>query len=259
MADRVYPAKPPAATTAPTTAAPAFPAAKSQLYGANRAAYRPPPNRKFRRSRRSCCCCLCFWITLIILSLILLAGIAGTAVYIIYRPHRPSFTISGLKISTLNVTSSSHLVSNIAANITARNPNKKIVFIYNPIDISVFSDGGVNLGSGKVPAFVHGTKNTTVLKASIATAGGGGQQLEEAAAGKLRSELKSKKGVPLRIVVDTKVKVKMGALKTPKVAIRVACTGIKASAPTGKSPASGSVSAADCKVDLRVKIWKWTF
>ncbi|CAN0881651.1 hypothetical protein LINGRAHAP2_LOCUS14359 [Linum grandiflorum] len=51
----------------------------------------------------------------------------------------------------------------------------------------------------------------------------------------------------------------MGGVKTPKVAIRVACSGIKASPPTGKSPTSGSVSGVECKVDLRVKIWKWTF
>ncbi|CAL1360801.1 unnamed protein product [Linum trigynum] len=264
MAERVYPAKPPAAAAAapPTTTAapgtaPAFPATKAQLYGANRPAYRPQPQRKFRRSRRSCCCCLCFWITLIILSLLLLAAIAGAAVYVIYRPHRPDFTVSGIKISTLNVTSSSQLASNIAVNITARNPNKKIVFTYNPIDISVFStaDGGVSLGTAKVPAFVHGAKNSTVLKAAIS----GGQQLDDAAAKKLRGELKGKTSVALRIRADTKVKVKMGGLKTPRVAIRVVCSGIKATAPTGKSPTTGSVAGADCKVDLRVKIWKWTF
>ncbi|CAN1837150.1 NDR1/HIN1-like protein 13 [Linum perenne] len=258
MAERVYPAKPATATPPlppPTTATAAFPATKSQLYGANRPAYRPQPQRKFR-SRRSCCCRLCFWTTLIFLSLILLAAIAGSAVYLIYRPHRPTFTVSGLKISALTVSSSSQLTSNIAVNITARNPNKNTVFVYDSVQVSVFSSkDGIELGSGEVPAFVHGKKNSTLLKVSIR----GGQKLEDAAAGKLRKELKGRNGVGLRIVVDTKVKVKIGGMKTPKMAIRVSCDGVKASPSTGKSPTIGSVSGADCGVDLRVKIWKWTF
>ncbi|CAN0878028.1 NDR1/HIN1-like protein 13 [Linum grandiflorum] len=252
MAERVYPAKP----ATDTTATAAFPATKSQLYGANRPAYRPQPQRKFR-SRRSCCCRLCFWITLILLLLILLAAIAGSAVYLIYRPHRPTFAVSGLRISALNVSSTSLLTSNVAVNVTARNPNKNVVFVYDPAGISLFSSDGVDLGKGTVPAFVHGKKNSTVLKVSVNN--GGKHKLEEAAAGKLRKELKGRNGVGLKIVVDTKVKVKMGGMKTPKMPIRVSCSGIRGSAPTGKSPTSGSVSGADCKVDLRVKIWKWTF
>ncbi|KAL0885849.1 hypothetical protein Bca101_009832 [Brassica carinata] len=75
-----------------------------------------------------------------------------------------------------------------------------------------------NLSSkGSVPSFVHGKKNTTLLKSTIGSAPG---DLDELSAGKL-GELKAKKAVPIKIVLDTKVKVKMGSAKRPKSGIRV--------------------------------------
>ena len=75
----------------------------------------------------------------------------------------------------------------------------------------------------------------------------------------LRSDLKRKTGVPMKVQMDTKVKVKMGNLKSKKVGIRVTCQGIRGVAPKSKSPSVVSVSDAKCEVDLRIKIWKWTF
>ena len=103
---------------------------------------------------------------------------------------------------------------------------------------------------------MHGTKNTTLLKAAITSSN---QELDDASAAKLKKALKSKKGLPLKIKLDTKVEAKMGALKTPKVGIRVVCEGIKATAPKAKSATTASTSNAKCKVNLRLKIWKWTF
>ncbi|XP_061982377.1 NDR1/HIN1-like protein 13 [Populus nigra] len=266
MTDRVYPSTKPAtngtAATNPSfpatngTAAtnPSFPATKAQIYGATRPTYRPQPNRK--RSR-SCCCACVLWTTAVIFILIVLAVIAGAIIYVLYRPHRPSFDVSGLSISSLNLTSASHLTTNINLNITARNPNKKLVYTYNPITISVTTErDDIVVGSGSLPSFVHGTKNTTFLRAAITSSG---VQLDDVSAGKLKADLKSKNGVALKLELETKVKVKMGGLKTPKVRIRVTCQGIKATVPSGKKATAASVSNAKCKVDLRIKIWKWTF
>ncbi|KAK7845830.1 ndr1/hin1-like protein 13 [Quercus suber] len=196
MADRVYPSSKPAtngtaAATATTTNG-AFPATKAQLYGATRPAYRPQPHNRRRQHSRSCCCSCCIWLTFFLLLLILLGAIAGAIVYVLYRPHRPTFSVTSLKVSHLNVTSSSTINSN----------------------------------------------------GSVST---------------LKTELKSKSGIPLKIEFDTKVKAKMGGLKTPKVGIRVTCDGITATVPTGKTAATASTSASKCKVDIRIKIWKWTF
>ncbi|KAK8664383.1 hypothetical protein V6N13_084176 [Hibiscus sabdariffa] len=257
MTDRVYPSSKHPATTPSAAAAanPSFPPTKAQRYGAARPLYRPQTKRHRRRS----CCCSCFlWTTVAILLILLLAAVASAIIYVLYRPHRPTFTVSSLKVSTLNITSSSKLITNISLSIAAKNPNKKLVFTYNPITVSLTAAEGVEIGHGSFSSFVHGTKNTTHLKAAI-TSGRNSQELDDASAERLRTGLKSKSGLPLKIKLETKVKAKMGALKTPKVGIRVVCGGIKATAPKGKSATIASTSNAKCKVDLRLKIWKWTF
>ncbi|KAK9281353.1 hypothetical protein L1049_004253 [Liquidambar formosana] len=253
MTDRVYPSsKPQAVNGTTTTANPAFPATKAQLYGATRPVYRPQPHP--RRQRRSCCCSLCLWLTLLIILLLLLAAIAGAVIYVLYRPHRPDFSVTALRISQFNLTSSSQLNAKLNLTIAARNPNKKLVFYYDAMSVSV-SSNGVDVSDGTVPAFVHGTKNTTALR--VLTTSAAAQQLDTTSASTLKSDMK--KGLPLKVRVDTKVKVKIGGLKTTKLRIRVSCDGIEATVPTGKSPTTASTSGSKCKVDLRIKIWKWTF
>lgn len=269
MTDRIYPSAKPNTNgttngTATTTAGAgvtdtgnqSFPATKAQLYGATRPPYRPQLKR--HRYRRSCCCSCCLWLTVILIILILLVAIAGGILYVLYRPQRPSFSVSSLRIQTLNLTSSQTLLTNIKLNVITRNPNKELVFYYDPITITVKSNDNddVNVGAGSFPSFRHGTKNTTELKAAIKS---NGQELDDASASKVKTQLKSKSGLPLKIKLETKVKVKMGAVKTPKVRIRVTCEGIKATAPTGKTASLASTSNAKCKVDWRIKIWKLTF
>lgn len=259
MADRVYPAAKPAAangTAAPAVnggANPAFPANKAQLYNATRPTYRPQPPPR-RKHRRSCCCCCCLWTTFFIITIVLLAAIAGAIFWVLYRPQRPSFSVSSLQVSQFNLTSTK-LVSKFNLTVIARKPNKKVTFFYDPINIS-FSSDDVDIGSGSLPALTHGTKNVTTLKTVVSNSG---QNLDDSAVSALRSKLKNKKTLPLEIQLDTKVKVKVGSLKTKKVGIRVKCNGIKITVPTGKSPTKATTSDVKCNVDLRVKIWKWTF
>lgn len=218
-----------------------------------RPAYRPPaPSKAPRRRGRLCSCCL--WLTFLISALILLAAIAGAIFYLIYRPHRPTFTISTLRLSAFNLTTSNQLATSLDLSITTRNPNRKLVFSYDPISISASSDG-LPIGDGSVLGFVQGTKNTTVLKTTIATSG---KRVDSSAA----SDLKKKSSVPIEIDLETKVIVKIGALKTKKITIRVTCGGINAAVPKSKGkkakPAPEFSPDASCDVKMRIKIWKWT-
>ncbi|KAJ0257248.1 hypothetical protein HA466_0081480 [Hirschfeldia incana] len=253
--DRVYPASKP-----PGAANPTFPANKAQLYSANRPAYRQPASRHRRTHSRGCCCRCCCWTIFALILLILIAAAASAVVYLIYRPRQPTFTVSSLKVSSLNFTSANHLTTAIALSVIAKNPNKNVGFTYDATDITVFKvspgDDDVVIGKGSIPSFLHGKKNTTLLKSTIGSAPG---DLDELSAGKLKGELKAKKSVAIKIVLDTKVKVKMGSVKSPKSGIRVTCEGIKAAAPSGKKATTAGTSGAKCKVDLRIKIWKFTF
>ncbi|KAG6770526.1 hypothetical protein POTOM_026211 [Populus tomentosa] len=250
MSDKVFPSSKPAAngtaTNATTNNPPPATTNKSHLYNpTSRPPYRPQPHARRHRSRsgRNICCCCCFWTILTILLLLLLAAIAGAALYILYRPHRPSFTITSLRIHRLNLTtspdsSSSHLSTLFNLTIISKNPNSHISLDYEPFTVSALSDGNdVFLGNGTLPAFSLSTKNQTSFRNVVVS---GSNDLDVDAVNSLRSDLKKKKSengsVMLKIEMDTKVKMKVGGLKTKKVGIRVTCDGIKGSIPKGKTP-----------------------
>lgn len=260
MAERTYPASKPvaangAANGGGATAGAAFPATRAQLYGATRPVYRPqapkaPPPRR-RRGRRGCCCRCCIWVTLILLAIIFLAAIAGGIFYAIYRPQRPTFSVSSLKLSTFNVTTADVLSSRLDLSVTTRNPNKKLVFLYEPISISA-TTGDVAVGDGSFPAFVHEAKNTTVLNATVARAD---LKLDATAA----ADLKKKTSLPLQILLETRAGVKVGSVKTKKMKIRVSCAGADVPVPKGKNTSAASSPNVTCKVKLGLRIWKWYF
>lgn len=205
-------------------------------------------------ARRGLCrsCCLCS-VTLLAL-LILLAAIAVGIFYAVYRPHRPAFSIASLRVAALNVSAAGQLVaSRIDVNVTVRNPNKKLVFLYDPISVSVIaaSGSGVNVGDGSFEGFVQEGRSSKILSA---TAASGRQQLQAGEAADLR------KSTSLRVDVEmrTKAGVKIWNLKTKKMGIEVLCESINAAVSRGKAAAAAVSSGGDCKVKLRnIKIWKW--
>ncbi|XP_076884940.1 NDR1/HIN1-like protein 13 [Bidens hawaiensis] len=246
MAEKIHPAGKPAGAPAPTTNL-IFPATKPLLHSTTRPVYRPQPRRTHRRSF---CCSICLYLTVTIIILILIAAVAGGVTYVIYRPHRPMFSISQLHVTQFNLTSSNKLTTKFNLTVTVHNPNKKILLYYDRVIIS-FKSHGVNVGDGNIPAFVSPKKNTTALRTVVSLTG---QTVDDI---NLKFDFKNKKSVDLKTQMDTKVKVKIGSLKTKKLTIRVTCDGIKV--PVGKTAAATVASGGGkCKVDVRIKIWKWT-
>ncbi|KAK8935972.1 hypothetical protein KSP39_PZI013671 [Platanthera zijinensis] len=214
------------------------PPSKSQLY--NRPIYRPQAPQSSNRCRR---CCRSLIIAL--LSLILLAAVAGGIFYAIFRPQRPTFSITSIRISALNSTPSNHLTSRLNITITARNPNRKIAYLYDQISISISSNGAA-IGEGSLPGFVHGAKSAAVMSSTASTS----------------ADLR-KSGIPLEIDMETKVGIKLGKVSTKRVGFKIYCDGIEIASPRDnnkKKPAPAPAAALDstCKVKLRMQIWKWT-
>ncbi|EES19193.1 NDR1/HIN1-like protein 13 [Sorghum bicolor] len=299
MADRVYPAAkpnpPPGAATAANgagtgngNAAASFPAPKSQMY--QRPIYRPQAPAKRRRGRScrcSFCCCFC-WALLAIILLAFVAAVAGGAFYLLYRPQRPSFTVSSVRLASLNLTSSPTaplLTDAITLTVTARNPNKKMVYLYDDLTVSVATAANaVSLGSTTVPGFTHAAGNTTVVTATVSS---NAVTVDPSGAG---SDIKRSGAFSVVVDADTSAGVRVGGLKTKKIGIQVHCEGIKVTPPppapapapkrvkgknstvalapapapaadaaTTRTAATVSTAAHSCKVRVRVKIWKWTF
>ncbi|KAI4376989.1 hypothetical protein MLD38_014688 [Melastoma candidum] len=284
MTDRVYPSSKPNANAkangngnvaAPngTSAAhppPPVPApapSKAQLYRP----YNPPASQHRRHGRRrtdgcrcSPCRC-CFWTILLILLILLIAATVSAVLYLLYHPHKPSFTVSYLQTGRLNLSSSSAAASSpslsASFNLTllAKNPNSHIfTYFFDPTVVSLLSSSSVLLGNSTLPAFVSFPKNQTSFRNVVAS--GDFQDLDADSVTALRSDLRKKNGVPLTVQLDTKISVKAGGLKSKRVGIRVTCDGFRGVVPPkGKAAAVASVGESKCTVDLRIKIWKFTF
>ncbi|PUZ58496.1 hypothetical protein GQ55_5G513300 [Panicum hallii var. hallii] len=248
--------------------------------------YRPQQGpAKRRRGGRSCpfsCCCCFFWTVLVILLLAFIAAVVGGAFYLLYRPHRPAFTLSVARVTKLSVSSSATapaVTDAIDVTLTARNPNKKLVYFYDDFAVTAATAANaVPLGEGSVPGFAHEAGNITVIKATVSASA---LAIDPAAS----SDIKKSGEFPITVDLETKAGVKVGGLKTKKIGIQVHCEGIKVAAPAPPPPAKkkklakaaaaapapaavddapappapAATVARVCQVRIRVKIWKWTF
>ncbi|KAL7114070.1 hypothetical protein ACP275_04G097600 [Erythranthe tilingii] len=253
--ERVYPssanggAAPAAANGGPSLAVPPN---KAHPYNAARPVYRPkaPPRRSHRRG---CCCSCCLCTTLFIFIILLLAAIAGAVFYALYRPHRPSFTVASLSLSEFNLTDTA-VTSAFNVTITARNTNSEIAFFYDQISVKIIS-GEIGIGDGIFPGFTLSKKNATNLRAIVSSANyvfPDGTDISS-----LKSSFNSR-NLPVKIQMETKVKTKIGKIETKKLKIRVYCNGINIGIPNGKTASVAAISNLKCKVDPRIKIFKWT-
>ena len=261
--------------------------------------YRPQGPAKGRRGGRSscrfsCCCCF-FWAVLVVLLLALVAAVAGGGFYLLYRPHRPAFTLSVARVNKLSLSSSATapaLTDSIDFTLTAKNPNKKLVYLYDDFTVTAATAANaVPLGEATVPGFLHEANNITVIKATVTAAALG---VDPTAAS---SDIKKSGTFAITLDLETKAGVKVGGLKTKKIGIQVHCDGIKVAAPAAApapakkkgvkltvakapskapavveapepsaavddattSPPAATTVARVCQVRIRVKIWKWTF
>ncbi|KAH7658219.1 hypothetical protein IHE45_17G073300 [Dioscorea alata] len=186
-----------------------------------------PPTR--RRRRRSFCCRACFWVTIIILSLIVLLAVAGLLAYLWFQPRLPSYRIESLRASRFNVSSrsdgSSYLDATAAVDVQAANHNGKMGLSYADLEawVSVADDDGdLTIGSSSAPGFVQGKRNSTVTRFSASEKG---MMVDEAVGRRMAVRFKSKElrfGVELR----TKVGLRVGGKSTGRVPIRVVCDAV---------------------------------
>ncbi|CAO2209564.1 unnamed protein product [Urochloa humidicola] len=282
----------------PTPQPPAAAGGAPKMY--QRPIYRPQQGgAKRRRGGRSCpfsCCCCFFWTVLVILLLAFIAAVVGGAFYLLYRPHRPAFTLSAARVTRLSLSTSATapaLTDAIDVTLTAKNPNKKLVYFYDDFAVTAATAANaVPLGDASVPGFAHEAGNITVIKATVSASA---LAIDPTAS----SDIKKSGEFPITLDLETKAGVKVGGLKTKKIGIQVHCEGIKVTAPAppppakkkklakaaakAPAPAAAAAAAAEapepsaavddapappapaatvarvCSVRIRVKIWKWTF
>lgn len=260
MTERIYPSAAKAATNQP-------PPSKSHRNPPIRhqnpyrtSTGKPPLPRRRSISARRCLCQVCLWSTIVVLGVLLLAVIAAAAFYVLYHPHLPQFSPTSLKISSFNLTTTSdgvkHLTTRVNLTLSSKNPNSKISFFYDPVTVTLLTLSDVALSGGSFPAFNSTPNAINVLHATMGLTS---QLLDVASVNSLEADLKAKKGLPLKIVMDTMVRVKFEKLNMRKIGIRLTCDGIRGVLPKGKSINSSNTLNSKCEVDLRIRILKTTF
>jgi hypothetical protein len=194
--------------------------------------YRPQQGAAKRRRGRSCpfsCCCCFFWAVLVILLLAFIAAVVGGAFYLLYRPHRPAFTLSVARVTKLSLSSSATaptLTDAVDFTLTAKNPNKKLVFFYDDFTVAAATAANaVPLGEATVPGFAHEAGNISVINGTVSASA---LTVDPAAAS---SDIKKSGSFPITLDLETKAGVKVGGLKTKKIGILVHCDGVKVTAP----------------------------
>ncbi|KAK4380356.1 hypothetical protein RND71_002218 [Anisodus tanguticus] len=218
---------------------------KDQIYK-----YPPPENSHRyesltkRKPRRSCCCrCFCFTFS-VILILIISLGIITGVLYLVYRPEAPSYNISGMTIKNFNLTASSTISPEFNISVRAENPNNKLGIYYCKGSSLTIVYAGVDLSTGVLPVFYQPANNVTVFKTVLK---GSKVILGSAVNSTLRNEQRKGK-VPLRVNIKAPVKIKIGAVKTWEITVKVKCD-VTVDTLTVKS----TLVSKDC--DYSVRLW----
>ncbi|KAK3152676.1 hypothetical protein QOZ80_2BG0162040 [Eleusine coracana subsp. coracana] len=239
----------------------------AHLYRAQHGAPPPPPPRKPRhrqhhRRRGSACSCrrACCLTTGVFLLLLCLALAASCLAYLYYRPRAPTFHLQPLRPVRLRLANTSSFPSTMDAAVGVKavswNPNDRVAFRYGAGEgrVSLVDpDGDVDLGSADVAAFEHAPR-TVASVAFVAAAKG--VVLDEAVAARVRERYRRRQ-LAFRVVVDARVGVRVGGMRSAMVPVRLACDGGVMAAPRGGSDGGSNLLGPMSKCQVYLFRVRW--
>eukprot|EP00250_Pteridium_aquilinum_P008955 c18336_g1_i1 orf=430-1314(+) len=200
-----------------------------------------------RRGRRGCCrsCCCCLaWLCAVVGGIIFILGIAALVLYLVLQPKAPDFSVTDATIAAFNLTAaplsadntspgaSLYLNADVTFDVRAENPNKKIGIYYDEVDVTLFYEDA-KIGTGSIPAFYQGHKNTTLLYLHMK---GQDVGLTPSLGSSLQTTLKNADAtVLLHSKTLAQVRIKIGSWKSRAAKFQVDCT-VEMSQPTAPNP-----------------------
>eukprot|EP01018_Ginkgo_biloba_P020628 Gb_26591 [translate_table: standard] len=171
-----------------------------------------------RRHSYSCCCCLLKLLLEIVVTLVVVLGIAALVFWLVVRPTKPKFYVETASFSQFYITAQGRLNANIDLTVTARNPNKKMGIYYDTVQARAYYEGE-RISWTPLPSFYQGHKNTTLLRPTLTARS---LYLPTAVSDRL-SEDKSNGLVDINIRLNSRVRFKLGKLKTKRHSVKVNC------------------------------------
>ncbi|XP_043689273.1 NDR1/HIN1-like protein 1 [Telopea speciosissima] len=176
---------------------------------------------------------------------LLLAGVTVLIVWVVYRPHKPRFTVVGAAIYDLNTTSPPIISTTMQFTIVTRNPNRRVSIYYDRLSAFVsYRNQEITLPTVLPPLF-HERHSTVALSPIL---GGGAVPVSmEVENGLVMDEAYGVVG--LRLVVLGRLRWKAGPFRSGHYGVYVKCdmlVGLKKGF-VGQVPLLGS---PDCIVDI---------
>ncbi|XP_022926156.1 NDR1/HIN1-like protein 3 [Cucurbita moschata] len=139
----------------------------------------PAPSKSYHRPSRgdggcgccgclgclcNCCCgCIVNLICQIIITVVIVVGIVVFLLWLIFRPNLLQFHAVDASLTQFNFsTANNNLHYNLALNVTARNPNRRIGIYYDDVEVSAFYESQ-RFSTVNLSQFYQGHKNTSLL------------------------------------------------------------------------------------------------
>lgn len=164
--------------------------------------------------------------------------------YLVFRPEALKYSVNQISIKGLNLTSPLPISPEFYVSIRAQNPNDRIGIYYEKGSSVDVYYSGVRLCTGVLPVFYQPSNNVTVFETALK---GSSIVLSSGVRSALLKGQREKK-VPLRLNLKVPAKIKVGAVKTWTINVKVRCE-LTVDSLTARS----RIVSKDC--DYSVKLW----
>ncbi|KAH0980044.1 hypothetical protein GBA52_007221 [Prunus armeniaca] len=115
---------------------------------------------------RSICTCLSI--------ILLLAGVTALTLWLVYRPHKPQFTVVGAAVYDLNATSPPLISTTMQFTLVTHNPNRRVSIYYDRLYAFVSYKNQAITPQVALPSLVHEHRSTGGGVADAGWQGGAG-------------------------------------------------------------------------------------
>ncbi|XP_054813834.1 uncharacterized protein At1g08160-like [Prosopis cineraria] len=173
----------------------------------------PPPSRK-RSSLLRC-------IAIGILALVILLGIAVLITWLVLKPRGLVYTVENASIHNFNLTDANHLYANFDFTIRSYNPNSRVSFYYDSVEISAkYKDQ--TLATNGVQPFFQSHRNVTRLQVRLTSQ-------TVALYGSMPKDLRLEKrsgDIELDVLMKARIRFKVRLWKSEERTMRIFCSPV---------------------------------
>ncbi|XP_004485684.1 uncharacterized protein At1g08160-like [Cicer arietinum] len=170
------------------------------------------------------------YIAIIILALIILVGIAVLIIWLVLKPKHLQYSVENASIHDFNLTDANHLYANFDFTIRANNPNSKVSFYYDSVEVSVRYEDQT-LATNAVQPFFQPHKNVTRMHVRLTSQT---VALYDSVPKDLKLE-KSSGDIELDVLIRARIRFKVGMWKSKHRILKIFCSPVLVNFSKAKS------------------------